>query len=73
MKPLPNNEIVLEEFNTKKWSVRKERRRGTQYNQSQINEKKDNVMIFGGNSRSISLANLSSDDDSTISDDGTDG
>lgn len=74
MKPLPNNDLVFEELNTKKWSVRKERRRGPQYNQStQKNEKKDNVMIFGGNTRSISLANLSSDDDSTISDDGTDG
>lgn len=71
MKPIPNNELVLEEYNTRKWSVRKVRRRGTQFTVK--NEKKDNVMVIGGNTRSISLDVISSDDDSTISDDGTDG
>lgn len=73
MKPLPNNDLVLNEFDTRKWSVRKVRRRGTQYKSTQKNEKKDNVMVFGGNAGSISLDAMSSDDDSTISDDGTDG
>lgn len=71
VKPIPNNELVLEEYNTRKWSVRKVRRRGTQFTVK--NEKKDNVMVIGGNTRSISLDVISSDDDSTISDDGTDG
>lgn len=71
VKPLPNNELVLEEHNTKKWSVRKVRRRGTQNKSVQKNEKKDNdVMIFAGNASSISLDTLSSDDESTVSDDG---
>ncbi|XP_022177174.1 arf-GAP with coiled-coil, ANK repeat and PH domain-containing protein 3 isoform X2 [Myzus persicae] len=70
VKPIPNNELVLEEYNTRKWSVRKVRRRGTQ--STVKNEKKDNVMVIGGNTRSISLDVISSDDDSTISDDGTD-
>jgi hypothetical protein len=75
VKPLPNNELVLEEIqeNTKKWSVLKVRRRGTQYKSVQKNEKKDNVMIFSGNAGSISLDAISSDDESTISDDGVDG
>ncbi|XP_025419961.1 arf-GAP with coiled-coil, ANK repeat and PH domain-containing protein 2 isoform X3 [Sipha flava] len=74
VKPLPNNELVLEEIqeNTKKWSVLKVRRRGTQYKSVQKNEKKDNVMIFSGNAGSISLDAISSDDESTISDDGVD-
>ncbi|KAE9533921.1 hypothetical protein AGLY_009000 [Aphis glycines] len=70
VKPIPNNELVLEEYNTRKWSVRKVRRRGTQ--STVKNEKKDNVMVIGGNTKSISLDVISSDDDSTISDDGTD-
>jgi len=70
VKPLPNNELVLEEYDTTKWSVRKVRRRGTQYKSTQKNEKKDNVMIFGGNDGIITLDAISSDDDSTISDDG---
>lgn len=73
MKPLLNNELVLEEYDTKKWSVRKVRRRGTHYKSTQKNENKD-VMIFGGNTGSVLLDTISSDDDSTISDDGgTDG
>ena len=39
VKPLPNNELVLEEYDTTKWSVRKVRRRGTQYKSTQKNEK----------------------------------
>lgn len=57
--------------------MRKVRRRGTQYKSIRKstlkNEADNNVMIIGGNAGSISLDAISSDDDSTISDDGFDG
>jgi len=61
----------LEEFDKKKWSVYKERRRSPKSVQS--TEKKENVMIFGGNIRNISLEDMSSDNESMTSDDGKDG
>lgn len=73
MKPLPNNEFVSDKFDSRKWSVRKVRRRKPQHVTLQKNEKNDNVMIFCGNVGKISLDAISSDDDSTISDDETDG
>ncbi|XP_050529370.1 arf-GAP with coiled-coil, ANK repeat and PH domain-containing protein 2 [Daktulosphaira vitifoliae] len=76
VKPLPNNQLKIDDPDTKKWSVRKVRRRGIQYKSiRKSNLKKeadDNVMIIGGNAGSISLDAISSDDDSTISDDGVD-
>ncbi|VVC29719.1 Arfaptin homology (AH) domain/BAR domain,PH domain-like,Pleckstrin homology domain,Arf GTPase [Cinara cedri] len=65
VKPLPNNELTLKEFDTRKWSVRKVRRRVNQHQSTQ----KHDVMIFDSNvSNNISAYALSSDDDSTISD-----
>lgn len=64
VKPLPNNELTLKEFDTRKWSVRKVRRRGNQHQSTQKND----VMIFESNVNNMSVYTLSSDDDSTISD-----
>lgn len=67
------NELAIEEFDSRKWSVRKVRRRGTLSRSMQKNEEKDNVVVFGSNAGNISLDAISSDDDSTISDEDTDG
>lgn len=69
VKPLPNNEVLLEDFDMKKWSVYKERRRSPKCVQ---NTEKNDVMIFGGNIKNISLEDLSSDNESMISDEGKD-
>lgn len=64
VKPLPSNELTPKEFDARKWSVRKVRRRGNQHKSTQKND----VMIFESNVSNISVYALSSDDDSTISD-----
>lgn len=63
----------MEKYDSRKWSVRKVRRRVTQNKFARKDEEKDNVMIFDGNAGNISIDAISSDDDSTISDDGIDG
>jgi len=64
-----NNDLLLDKFEKKKWSVYKDRRRSSKSVQNA--EKNENIMIFGGNLRNISLQD-SSDNDSTTSDDGKD-